>query len=274
LEVAALNILCFAYRKPFTAHALEFAKLIAKQPKSNLHLLYVSKFETGKQRGEAALREAQKQLEGLNVSVHVEAGKPFPYLAQYVEEYKIDLLVVGSLPRGGLLGERRQKAIAKLVSKSPVSTVVVRQSPQEIKDILICTGGLPIGEAVIKEGAELAKSLGAKATLLFVAGSVPSMYTGLAEVEEEMHELLKTDTPIAKCLRRGAEIINSYGVEGELELRHGVVTEQILRESDIRKVDLIVIGASRSASDLRGLLLGDVTQEVVNGANVPVLIVK
>jgi nucleotide-binding universal stress UspA family protein len=248
--------------------------MLARQSKSDLRLLYISKFETGKVRGQTALEEAGERLKGIKLETHVESGAPYPYLGDYVSKHEIDVLVVGSLPRGGLLGERRQAAIARLVRKSPVSTIVVRQAPENLENILICTGGLTISEAVIERGAKLAKALGAKATLLYVGASVPSMYTGLAEVEEELGELLKTDTPIAKSLRRGAQIIDSYGVEGELELRHGVVAEQILRESDLGHFDLIVMGASRSVSDLRGFLLGDVTQEVVKGASVPVLIAK
>jgi nucleotide-binding universal stress UspA family protein len=100
------------------------------------------------------------------------------------------------------------------------------------------------------------------------------MYTGLGTIEETLPELLQTDTPAARHLRWGAEILDQLGLRAELELRHGVAAEEILREALEGDYDLIVIGARYVASRLRGLLMGDVTRQIVDRAPCPTLVVR
>ena len=224
--------------------------------------------------GNSALEKAREQLEGLDVLQRLETGDAAARIQQRAEADDIDMLVMGAAPKGGGFARQKSGFIRHLVGQKTLSVVVVRRAPQKLEHVLICTAGVEAGEHVIRRGADLAKKLGARATLLFVAGPVPSMYTGLAGIEEELSELLETDTPIARHLRKGAQILDEAGVDGDLELRHGAVAEQIFRNADENLADLIVLGASRVGDDLRGLLMGDVTQEIICGASHPVLIVK
>ena len=126
---------------------------------------------------------------------------------------------------------------------------------------------------MIREGAFWALAAGAQTTLLHVANPVPSMYTGLPAMEETLAELLQTDTPAARHLRRGAEVLDQLGVAAELKLRRGVAADEILREADEGDYDLIVIGKRSGAAWLNGLLVGDVARQIVDGAARPVLVV-
>ena len=131
-----------------------------------------------------------------------------------------------------------------------------------------------VAEPVIETGAWLAGATHARATLLHVASPVPSMYTGLGEIEETLPELLQTRTPVAGHLRHGAEILARHQVSAALKLRYGVVADEILREALEGDYDLIVIGASGTAGRLKGWLLGNVTRQVVERARCSVLVVK
>lgn len=269
-----MKTLCLALGRPFSPHALAFARQVAGRTQSGVDLLYVAAKEAGRPAGESAIKEAGELLGEVKANEELRIGKALDQLKAHLAEHPLDLLVLRSPVTGGVLAGAANIALRRVIARPPLNAVVVRQEPTEVQRVLICTGGMEGGLKVIEEGARIAAALGASVTLLYVAATVPTMYTGLAEVEEELHELLETDTPIARCLRRGAEIIDSHGVPGELELRHGVVAEQILRESLRGGFDLLVLGASRVRADLRGMLLGDVTQEVISGASIPVLIVK
>lgn len=54
--------------------------------------------------------------------------------------------------------------------------------------------------------------------------------------------------------------------------RFGHVAEEIIRAAEEEKVDMIIIGSSRTL--LQKLLMGDVTREVADKATVPVLIAR
>jgi universal stress protein A len=111
------------------------------------------------------------------------------------------------------------------------------------------------------------------ATLLYVAGAVPSMYTGMDEIEERLDEVLETDTPLAKHLRMSAELLAKNNIEAQVEFRHGDVAESIILEAEEGDHDLIVLGTSGS-NTFAGMLLGNVTQQVINRAKCAVLVVK
>jgi nucleotide-binding universal stress UspA family protein len=161
-----------------------------------------------------------------------------------------------------------------ITSHSLKSVLVVKERCSDLKRVLICTCGKDIANPVIEFGAYLAHSTQAKATLLHVTSSVPSMYAGLKKLDEHLLDLLKTDTPVAQHLRTAAAHFEQKGVDAQLILRHGSVQEEILREAQSGDYDLIAIGGSKSAASLKGWLIGDVTQEIVGQAECPVLVVR
>jgi nucleotide-binding universal stress UspA family protein len=161
----------------------------------------------------------------------------------------------------------------KIIKNSPIPVMLVRNACMEFEKMLICTGGASISEPVIAFSAELAKAAGLKATLLYVTGAVPSMYTGMDEVEETLEELLETDTPVAKHLRASAKKLMRDLGEANVKIRHGDVAETILQEAEKAGCSLVVLGASGSGT-VAGMLMGNVTQQIVNRAKSAVLIIK
>jgi nucleotide-binding universal stress UspA family protein len=100
------------------------------------------------------------------------------------------------------------------------------------------------------------------------------MYTGLGTIEETLSELLQSDTPVARHLRRGAEILAKYNVHAELKLRHGAAAFEIVREIDLEDYDLAVIGASGADTTLKEWLFGSIAQTVVDCVGIPVLVIN
>jgi nucleotide-binding universal stress UspA family protein len=120
----------------------------------------------------------------------------------------------------------------------------------------------------------LAEASQARATLLHVSTHVPSMYTGLSEMEETLPQLLSSDTTVAQHLRSGAKTLAQHSVEAKLELRHGVVAEEILLQAREGDYDLIVLGATGAAGRLRAWLLGNITWRIIDQALRPIIVVK
>ena len=123
-------------------------------------------------------------------------------------------------------------------------------------------------------GAVIASVSGSAATLFHVAANIPTMYTGLKSIEETLQELLQTDTPVARHLRRGAEILAEKNIQAELKLRHGSAVYEIMREIDRENYDLVVIGASGADTMIKEWIYGNLTQDIVDTVGIPVLVVN
>ena len=100
------------------------------------------------------------------------------------------------------------------------------------------------------------------------------MYSGLEDMDETLPELLQTNTPIAQHLRWAAHYLSQIGVPGEIKIRHGIVSEEIIREAEEGRYDLIVIGARTEMSLLNDLLMEKVTPHIVEHAPSSVLVVR
>jgi nucleotide-binding universal stress UspA family protein len=161
-----------------------------------------------------------------------------------------------------------------LIKHSDISVLLTQQSKPKVKHILLCSSCKEDDFSLISKTAQLAADLGAKITLLHVfPGSVPSMYTGLEQIEETVDELLQTNTPFAIHLRRGVEILKELNVESEVKIRRGIPIEEIVRETQIVNYDLVVIGSSNVDRGLIEMLLGNLAVKIINRLELPVLVI-
>lgn len=139
------------------------------------------------------------------------------------------------------------------------------------KHIVVATDGSEIAQRVVAYGAALAKSLGAKLTIVTVTGTPPDLTHPQVAVHmpQIMHEVAK-----AAEIHLGAAkaIAASHGVAAEtLHVENAYPQDGIIEAAKSRGADLIVMG-SHGRSALGSLLLGSVAQKVLAHSTVPVLI--
>jgi nucleotide-binding universal stress UspA family protein len=269
-----MKLLLFASAKPFTDEVLGFTAVLAKKAAASVRLVYAGEDREDQEAADRRLARAAQAMVGVDVEATVVSGDPADQLLEQIKQQPVDMVVLGARQGLGFIQRVFASDTRKLIGTLPVAVMMVREPRETLERILLCTGGTELSEKVIKLGALLASSAHAKATLLYVTGTVPSMYTGLDEMEETMEEVLDSDTPLARHMRRGAEILNEHGVQGELEQRHGTVAEGILREAKRGNFDLIVLGSSEASKSVKGWLMGNITQRVIDEADCPVLVVK
>lgn len=269
-----MRVLICVAGMPYSVPTVRFGGLITRLTGASATVLNVVSSEEEQAASESTLAQACEMLGTLVVEAKTRQGAPASEILREAEEGNYDLVVMGARDVLSLaelfMGSLARQAIRRLRA----SVLVVRRGRPQLQDMLICTGGWQADEAVIEMGAHLAQAANARVTLLHVSGTVPSMYVGLEAMEEELAELLRTDTPIARHLRLGAEILDRHGVKATLKLRHGAVASEILREASRGDYDLIVIGASGTVGHPRGLFMVDVTRQVVDRAQRPVLVVR
>lgn len=269
-----MRILICVEGMPYAKPTVRFGGLIARLEGSPVTVLTVVGSKSARLAAESTLAQACEILGNLNVETKIRRGTAAREIVAESRREGYHLVVVGARSTARLTDLFLGSVARQVVSQAPVPVLVVRGERFRVERLLICTSGRELAEPVVRMGSHLAKAAGARATLLHVTNPVPSMYTGLQTIEETLSELLQTDTPAARHLRWGAEILDQHGLTAELELRHGVVADEILREAHQGDYDLIVIGVRDMASRLRGLLMGDVTRQIVDRALRPVLVVR
>jgi nucleotide-binding universal stress UspA family protein len=250
--------------------------LLARFLGAEVTLFHVSSKENKKKKerkqAEKIFNQARKKMGDVEIKTRVRRGNVANKILQEVDEGQYDIVVItasriGRYPRGLSISR-------EILEKMPCCAVIAKNPKPEIKKILMCTGGLSISESMIGVGAKVAEVLGAKVTLMHVAAHVPSMYTGLETIEETIEELLQTDTPVAKHLRKCARTLAKYDVKSELKLRHGEAVFEIAREMDVHDYDLVILGASGATTGLKELFMGNVTKEIIDLVGIPVMVVN
>jgi len=137
------------------------------------------------------------------------------------------------------------------------------------KRIVFATDGSEHARKAQKYARDMAKLHGAK---LFLVHAYPSMSDLLGFKEYSSiatHRITNGQKVLDEVLRE----LEGAGIEIETELLEGPTSEAILHVAEIRKADLIILGA-RGLSPITGLLLGSVSQKILQHATCPVLVVR
>jgi len=238
-----------------------------------LHVLLKKKQPGDRDQGELLLKNASQILGDFPIITKVRRGNVVKRIIKEADRGNYDMVIITV----SKIGEGRQPTSSvhrSLCRNLPCCLLVVQNPRAEINRMLICTGGLQMAESVIEVGAVIASASDSDATLFHVAANIPTMYTGLKSIEETLLELLQTDTPVARHLRRGSEILAEKNIQAELKLRHGSAVYEIVREIDFENYDLVVIGASGADTMIKEWLYGNLTQYIVDTVGIPVLVVN
>ena len=139
------------------------------------------------------------------------------------------------------------------------------------KRILVPLDGSRLAEQALRHAAIHAEKFGAEIVLLMVLGPLPEPSMAgrriVRSAEQATAELAQDYLEgIAADLREQGLPVQTQVVEGKPYL-------EIVRHAEDREIDLIVM-STRGHSGLTRWLLGSVTDRVVRGATVPLLLVQ
>jgi nucleotide-binding universal stress UspA family protein len=146
------------------------------------------------------------------------------------------------------------------------------------KNILIATDGSEVAERGVRHGLDLAKTIGAKATIVTVTEMWDPRRMAADAWRQNYNAVQEYDTAAAAAARHildgASAIAGTLGVQAEV--RH-VANEHpadgIIKTANNGNFDLIVM-ASHGRRGINRLLLGSVAMEVVSQSTIPTLIVR
>src|SRR4051812_15347347 len=140
--------------------------------------------------------------------------------------------------------------------------------------ILIPTDGSPLSASAVEKGIALAKTLGAKVTVLTVVEPFPVM-RGLPQSYDAPDEYTRRAHAEAEPrLAEAEQQAQQVGVPCEVvKVEHGQPYEAIIETAGTRGCDLIAM-ASHGRRGISALLLGSETMKALMHSKVPVLVYR
>jgi hypothetical protein len=92
--------------------------------------------------------------------------------------------------------------------------------------------------------------------------------------QRDVEALLKSDSALARNLRNEKKMIEDAGVRATIRIGHGIVIDQILNEVIQGDHDLVVAGSWAIRDRWRTYIVGNITREIVNRTDRPVLVIR
>ena len=138
------------------------------------------------------------------------------------------------------------------------------------RHILITTDGSELAEHGLAHGLALAKSLGARVSVIFVVEPFSEVSGRFLEAVATYAELRKEQA--TSVLDRAANAAKAAGVSCEtIQAENGQPHQAIVAAAEDKGCDLIVM-SSHGRGGLSMLLIGSVTNKVLTQAKTPVLV--
>ena len=144
------------------------------------------------------------------------------------------------------------------------------------RHILIPTDGSELAEHAVTNGLSLAKSVGAKVTVIIVEEPFNWQSVSEAQAQWALEELAKYTEQIKKhaasVLNRAADAAKQAGVPCDtIHVKDAYPYQAIIATAGDRGCDLIVM-ASHGRGGLSAIVLGSVTNKVLTHTKTPVLV--
>ncbi|HLG21616.1 MAG TPA: universal stress protein [Candidatus Manganitrophaceae bacterium] len=189
---------------------------------------------------------------GENVRLRLREGNPVEEILEEAQGGDYDLIILGSRGHQGIAGYFVGSTALRVADLATCSVLIAKNIREE-DNFLLCTDGSRLAEKAEISGAEMARALGAKVTILSVA-------------EEE------SKRPQAeRRVKRAEMILAQLQIRAERKVRIGRPSEEIIEEA--KDHDIVVMGASGSSA-VKKFFLGSVPLKVIEYGECPTLIVR
>lgn len=271
-----MKILICSDGTPSAQTAIDLVGLLAGPLIAETTLLGIAETSEDEQPLREALHAQEQSLlqRGVTPDIVVQFGEPVLQIVQQTSENKYDLVVIGARWTGAVGHYWRSKRTYEVIKAIEPPVLVAIGERKQLKRFVVCTGGKEFIEQAVKFTGQLAAAVGASVTLLHVMAEPPAMYADLVRMEENVDQLLQSKSELGTNLRRQKRELDRLGVPAEVHLRHGIVIDQVFEAAREGNCDVIVTGTSQARGMFRHYIMGDLTRDILNRSNVPVLVAR
>ena len=258
------------------ANAVRFGRVIAGPLQAEVTVLGVIEGPADRATIEQALEEASSILaeKGIECQLLELEGGPGDEIAETTREGKFDLVVLGASGQHRAGGFPVGATTYSAIQFVPAAVLVVRGEIVAIRRVLMLSGSPSYLENAIRQAGPIIKAVDASVTLYHVMPPVPLMYADLVEREVSVSRFLASGDPLARSLAKAQKLLSEMGVDNQIKLGQGLVSEEILREVRAGDYGLVVVGSAPVHGGITKYLMGNITRDIVNGADRPVLVAR
>jgi nucleotide-binding universal stress UspA family protein len=252
------------------------AGLVAAPTKAETTLLGIVETSSDEKPLRGALASEAEKLKrfGISPEIVVRAGEPIREILEQTSAKAYDMTIIGARRKTSSGPYWRSGKTYEVIKAIPTPVLLATGVCETLKSFIVCTGGKKYIDAAVELTGKLAAAVGASVTLLHVMAEPPAIYADLMQLEEDVERLLRSGSELGRNLLAQKQSLEKLGILVEVRVRHGFVVDQIFADVSERGHDLVVTGSSPTRGPLGHYIMGDVTREIVNRANVPVLVAR
>ncbi|MCL4528151.1 MAG: universal stress protein [Chloroflexi bacterium] len=210
------------------------------------------------------------QQKGIDYSLEIQNGNAED-VVPHIAKPKDCITVVGPLGRPPVRRLLVRRSIHHLMAEITTPILYVPQARIPLKRMLVCLGGLGYEITAEHLAVRVAVLSKAEVTLLHVAPPVDLNYPTARAEREQWRDLANTNTLPGRNIRQALETARVAGLTASVKARQGNIVEEILAEIKERNYDLVCMGSQYSAHGLRQMYATNVTDEVAESAQCPIL---
>ena len=181
------------------------------------------------------------------------------------------LTVFGPFDRPLLRRWLRGRSFRRVLEQIETPVLYVKQPHFQLRKILVCMGGLGYAVTAERWALSLAQRLDASVTIFHVVEPISYTYPIAQKIHDHWNEILETDTPQGQHLRDALEDAQNMSVPATFQVRQGDIVHEIVTEVHSQDYDLVVMGSPNSSANLRHLYMPNVTAEIAENVDCPVL---
>lgn len=257
-------------------NAVRFGGRIAADCQAEITLLGIVEHPATQEDLFTALRRNQASLQEKHLAVEMitRSGEPVSEILKQTREAAYDMVIIGAV-RKAMRGDYWLSAKAyKLVKGIEIPVLVVIGQRPELKKIAIATGGASYISQAVRFAGRLAQFAGAEVTLVHVMLQPPALYARMLSSLEDVDALLNSHSMLGQNILHQKQLLQEMRVPTQVHLRHGPVVRTLLEELQQGHFDLLTVGFAPQPGPVRSYIMGDVTRELINRVECPLLVVR
>ena len=209
----------------------------------------------------------------IDISTHHLSGQPASKILEFTKAHNTDLIIMGCRKLNLFSSILNGSTSRQILEKSTCPVIIVKLSLEgflmtDIKRILVPVDGSETSDRAIEEAIKIAEVYNSDIHILYVA-NINQLAINACLSDAILEAVTKAGNEILeKAANKVPEKINVITTSDT-----GSPSVTITDFADEIKADLVVIG-SRGLGLVKGVLLGSVSQYVVEHAPCPALVVK
>jgi len=220
-----------------------------------------------------ARRTMKEAIPEFELNTHSLSGDPVRQVMNRLKEEEYDLLSLEAYGKGGFRKNILGAHVNKIVSKSPVPTLVHKGELDSCERVLIhVPNDRGRSTNLTTYLADLVEGFKPAITFLVILSEEGEKFEGYTSGEEEylMESLENYAREEYGYLELAQEIINERGMEADVRYRTGDIQEEILAEAKEGRYDLMAFSPEKQ-NILTSIWSGDRSLEVMRDIDISVL---